>query len=116
MKYSPITMNYFNNPVNVGRLNDSSAKHVLYGSPYEHLLISFDVVVENNLVKDAKFKAYGGVNVIAGACYITDFVKGKGVNDIKAELDMNYLISVMKWDSKDLPIALALVEAIHKVL
>ena len=99
MNYSTIAMRYFENPVNVGRLSNNGVKHVLYGSPESHLLVGFDIVSKNNIIEEIKFKAYGGVNVIAGASFLTDTVKGMGLNEVKTNITVSYLIEKMSWSS-----------------
>lgn len=117
MAYSEKALNYFYNPMNVGKITDDvGVSHVLFGSPETHLVVNFDVKIQDGLIVDAKFKAYGGVNVIAGASFITEYVRNKSVNEVKMNLDSNLLMKEMDWSGYEMPIALTLLMALNKVI
>lgn len=116
MNFSNITMSHFDNPKNVGRITGDSVVHSLFGSPKTHFVVTFDLKIEGDLVVDAKFKAYGGVPAIAGASFLSEFVKGKTLNDIRATVDINFVMSNLELNTLDMPVAISLVSALHKAL
>lgn len=117
MNFSNITLTHFENPKNVGRiLGGNSVVHSLFGSPESHFVVTFDLKIEDSIIVDAKFKAYGGVNVIAGASFLTEFVKGKTVTEVLKSVDMNFMVENMQWGTLEMPVAISLVAALQKAL
>lgn len=117
MNFSTITLSHFNNPKNVGRIvGHSNVNHTIFGSPESHFIVSFDFQIEKDFVKDAKFKAYGGVNAIAGASFLTQYSLGMNVADLRSSVDISFLISKMNWSVQEMPVAISLVSAFQKNL
>jgi len=117
MNFSDITLSHFENPKNVGRIkNGNNVVHTLVGSPDSHFLVSFDVQLQDDVIVDAKFKAYGCVSTIAGASFITESIKGKTVAEANALVDISFLMSNLQWSGEKMPIASSLVVALHKVI
>jgi nitrogen fixation protein NifU and related proteins len=72
----------FENPKNVGIIKGSSAIGEA-GSATSGELIKFYIKVENNILTEIKFKAYGGVLTIATCSVITCLVKDKSLEDVR---------------------------------
>ena len=84
MAYSEKLMDHYENPRNVGSL-DKEAKDVgtgMVGAPacgdVMRLLIE---VSEAGIIEDAKFKTYGCGSAIASSSLVTEWVKGKSLDD-----------------------------------
>lgn len=117
MNFSTITLSHFENPKNVGRiLGGSNVVHSLFGSPESHFVVTFDLQLNGDIIEDAKFKAYGGVNVIAGASFLTSYLIGKNIVDVRRTVDINFVVQSLQWGAADMPIAMSLVAALHKAL
>lgn len=80
MAYSPKLVDYFENPRNVGSLDDS-ADNVgtgSVGSPVCGDVMRLQIQVdESDTIVDAKFKTYGCGSAIASASLATEWIKGR---------------------------------------
>ena len=78
--YSDKVMDHFHNPRNVGEIeNPSGVGEVGNASCGDIMRITIDV--ENNIIKDVKFKTFGCGAAIATSSMITEIVKGKTVEE-----------------------------------
>lgn len=80
MKYNNQILEYFYHPKNVGRFNVT--KNILVGTAgtkENGEIIELQILVENNVIKDSKFLAHGGVVVMASMEWITAWLKGKTI-------------------------------------
>ncbi|MDR1983017.1 MAG: Fe-S cluster assembly scaffold IscU [Holosporaceae bacterium] len=86
MKYSKEVMDRYNNPQNIGSLDDSD-KNVgtsVVGAPSCGDVIKFQIKVdENGKISEAKFKTFGCGAAIASSALITEWVKGKSLEEAK---------------------------------
>jgi len=81
--YHELVHDHFNNPRNVGVL-DKTSKNVgtaLVGKASCGDVIKLQVEVENGVVTDAKFKAFGCGSAIASSSLATEMIIGKNIND-----------------------------------
>ena len=88
MAYSDKLLDHFKNPRNVGTL-DKSSKNVgtgLVGAPECGDVMRLQIEVEEGtgMIKDAKFKTYGCGSAIASRSLVTEWVKGKSVDEAAA--------------------------------
>ena len=83
MAYNKIVLDHFNNPRNVGKLDEDSKKVGvgLVGAPQCGDVLQLFIEVENGIIKDAQFKAFGCGSAIASSSYLTEEVKGKTVEE-----------------------------------
>jgi nitrogen fixation NifU-like protein len=84
MAYSDKVIDHYENPRNVGQLDESS-KNVgtgMVGAPACGDVMRLQIQVnDNGLIEDAKFKTYGCGSAIASSSLLTEWVKGKHLDD-----------------------------------
>jgi nitrogen fixation NifU-like protein len=79
MAYSDKVVDHYENPRNVGNL-DKDAKNVgtgMVGAPACGDVMRLQIQVEDNVITDAKFKTYGCGSAIASSSLLTEWVKGR---------------------------------------
>ncbi|MEE8387982.1 MAG: Fe-S cluster assembly scaffold IscU [Acidiferrobacterales bacterium] len=84
MAYSEKVLDHYENPRNVG-LMDKSDKSVgtgMVGAPACGDVMKLQIRVDaNGLIEDAKFKTYGCGSAIASSSLVTEWVKGKTLDE-----------------------------------
>ena len=84
MAYSEKVIDHYENPRNVGKLDDSS-KNVgtgMVGAPACGDVMRLQIQVsDQGIIEDAKFKTYGCGSAIASSSLLTEWVKGKSIDD-----------------------------------
>jgi nitrogen fixation NifU-like protein len=84
MAYSEKVIDHYENPRNVGKLDDSS-KNVgtgMVGAPACGDVMRLQIQVDDQgVIEDAKFKTYGCGSAIASSSRLTEWVKGKHIDD-----------------------------------
>tara|TARA_B100000282_G_C31605195_1_gene432014 strand:+ start:93 stop:485 length:393 start_codon:yes stop_codon:yes gene_type:complete len=84
MTYSEKVIDHYENPRNVGKLDkdDSSVGTGLVGAPACGDVMRLQIKVsENGVIEDAKFKTYGCGSAIASSSLVTEWVKGRTLED-----------------------------------
>ena len=83
MAYSKQLLDHYENPRNVGRMdeNDPSVGTGMVGAPACGDVMRLQIKVENNIITDAKFKTYGCGSAIASSSLLTEWVKGMHLDD-----------------------------------
>ena len=79
MAYSDKVLDHYENPRNVGKF-DSSDLDIgtgMVGAPACGDVMKLQIKVENGIITDAKFKTYGCGSAIASSSLVTEWVKGK---------------------------------------
>ncbi|RTK92259.1 MAG: Fe-S cluster assembly scaffold IscU [Rickettsiales bacterium] len=87
MAYSNEVIDHYENPRNVGTLDkqDDSVGTGLVGAPACGDLLKLQIKVDDNgVIVDAKFKAFGCGSAIASSSLVSEWVKGKNVNEALA--------------------------------
>jgi len=87
MQYSKEVMDLYENPKNVGNLDENSEDvgTSIVGAPSCGDVIKLQIKVdESGNIKDAKFKAFGCGAAIASSALITDWVQGKSLEEAKS--------------------------------
>ena len=84
MSYSDKVMDHYENPRNVGRL-DKEAEDVgtgMVGAPAcgDVMLLQIQVN-DDGIIEDAKFKTYGCGSAIASSSLLTEWVKGRSLDE-----------------------------------
>ena len=79
-QYSEKVMEHFKNPKNVGEIPEADGIGNV-GNPVCGDIMRLYIKVENNKIKDAKFKTFGCGAAIATSSMVTEIVKGKTVED-----------------------------------
>ena len=80
MAYSDKVIDHYENPRNVGKLDtiDSSVGTGVVGAPACGDVMRLQIKVNNEgIIEDAKFKTYGCGSAIASSSLVTEWVKGK---------------------------------------
>ena len=83
MAYSDKLMDHYENPRNVGAFDkgDDSVGTGLVGAPACGDVMKLQIKVnEQGIIEDAKFKTYGCGSAIASSSLVTEWVKGKSVD------------------------------------
>ncbi|MBC7003189.1 Fe-S cluster assembly scaffold IscU [Photobacterium sp. BZF1] len=84
MAYSEKVIDHYENPRNVGSF-DKSDKNVgsgMVGAPACGDVMKLQIkVTEEGIIEDAKFKTYGCGSAIASSSLITEWVKGKTLDE-----------------------------------
>ncbi|PDH55368.1 MAG: Fe-S cluster assembly scaffold IscU [alpha proteobacterium MED-G10] len=84
MAYSKKLVDHYENPRNVGSL-DKESKEVgtgLVGAPACGDVMKLQIKVgDSGIIEDAKFKTFGCGSAIASSSLITEWVKGKSVDE-----------------------------------
>jgi len=79
MSYSAQVIDHYENPRNVGSFNksDDSVGTGMVGAPACGDVMKLQIKVEDGIITDAKFKTYGCGSAIASSSLVTEWVKGK---------------------------------------
>ncbi|MBS9783400.1 MAG: Fe-S cluster assembly scaffold IscU [Pasteurella sp.] len=87
MAYSDKVIDHYENPRNVGTL-DKQDSHVgtgMVGAPACGDVMQLQIKVsDEGIIEDAKFKTYGCGSAIASSSLITEWVKGKSLDEAQA--------------------------------
>ncbi|MDO4936412.1 MAG: Fe-S cluster assembly scaffold IscU [Sutterellaceae bacterium] len=84
MGYSEKLMDHYENPRNVGTLNkdDENVGTGMVGAPACGDVMRLQIKVnDEGVIEDAKFKTYGCGSAIASSSLVTEWVKGKSIED-----------------------------------
>ena len=87
MAYSDKVIDHYENPRNVGTFNkgDSDVGTGMVGAPACGDVMRLQIKVnDQGIIEDAKFKTYGCGSAIASSSLITEWVKGKSLDDALA--------------------------------
>ena len=79
-------MNHYENPQNVGSFDkdDDSVGTGLVGAPACGDVMKLQIKVEDGIIQDAKFKTFGCGSAIASSSLVTEWVKGRTLNEAKS--------------------------------
>jgi len=82
MSYSDKVIDHYENPRNVGSLdkNDPSVGTGMVGAPACGDVMKLQIKVEEGIITDAKFKTYGCGSAIASSSLVTEWVKGRTID------------------------------------
>ena len=88
MAYSPQLIDHYENPRNVGSFGkeDEDVGTGMVGAPAcgDVMKLQIKVDKETGLITDAKFKTYGCGSAIASSSLVTEWVKGKTLDEAGA--------------------------------
>ncbi|MGC7560288.1 Fe-S cluster assembly scaffold IscU [Pasteurella sp. PK-2025] len=87
MAYSEKVIDHYENPRNVGSLDkkDANVGTGMVGAPACGDVMQLQIKVnDNGIIEDAKFKTYGCGSAIASSSLITEWVKGKSLDEAQA--------------------------------
>jgi nitrogen fixation NifU-like protein len=84
MSYSEQVMDHYENPRNVGRFNDEDEDvgTGMVGAPACGDVMRLQIKVnDNGIIEDARFKTYGCGSAIASSSLLTEWVKGRSLDE-----------------------------------
>lgn len=84
MAYSEKVLDHYENPRNVGGFDksDPSIATGMVGAPACGDVMKLQLKIDDNgIIQDAKFKTYGCGSAIASSSLVTEWVKGKSIDD-----------------------------------
>ena len=83
MAYSTKVLDHYENPRNVGKMddNDPTVGTGMVGAPACGDVMKLQIKVEDGIITDAKFKTYGCGSAIASSSLVTEWVKGMTLNE-----------------------------------
>ena len=84
MAYSDKVLDHYENPRNVGKLDDkdSSVGTGMVGAPACGDVMRLQIKVDGKgIIEDAKFKTYGCGSAIASSSLLTEWVKGRSLEE-----------------------------------
>jgi nitrogen fixation NifU-like protein len=81
MAYSEQVLKHYENPQNVGKMDatDVTVGTGIVGAPACGDVMRLQIKVEDGIITDAKFKTYGCGSAIASSSLVTEWVKGKSL-------------------------------------
>tara|TARA_R100001460_G_scaffold22736_6_gene46198 strand:+ start:245 stop:619 length:375 start_codon:yes stop_codon:yes gene_type:complete len=81
--YSDKVIDHYENPRNVGKMSkeDKNVGTGMVGAPACGDVMQLQIRVENGIIEDAKFKTYGCGSAIASSSLLTEWVKGKSLEE-----------------------------------
>ena len=86
MAYSDKVLDHYENPRNVGKLDDDDANvgTGMVGAPACVDVMRLQIKVDDEgVIEDAKFKTYGCGSAIASSSLLTEWVKGRSLDQAK---------------------------------
>ena len=92
MAYSNEVIDHYENPRNVGRFDDKAANvgTGMVGAPACGDVMRLQIEVgEDGVISDAKFKTYGCGSAIASSSLVTEWLKGKTLDQAGAIKNMD---------------------------
>jgi nitrogen fixation NifU-like protein len=83
MAYSDKVIDHYENPRNVGSFDkgDDSIGTGMVGAPACGDVMKLQIKVEDGVITDARFKTYGCGSAIASSSLVTEWVKGKTLDE-----------------------------------
>ncbi len=79
-EYSPLVMDHFANPRNVGEIDDADGIGEV-GNPTCGDIMRMYIKVKDNVITDVKFKTFGCGAAIATSSIATEMIKGKTIEE-----------------------------------
>ena len=83
MAYSDKVVDHYENPRNVGSFSkeEEGVGTGMVGAPACGDVMKLQIKVENGVITDAKFKTYGCGSAIASSSLVTEWVKGRTLDE-----------------------------------
>jgi nitrogen fixation NifU-like protein len=85
MAYSNKVIDHYENPRNVGSFakDEEGVGTGMVGAPACGDVMKLQIKVEDGIIKDARFKTYGCGSAIASSSLVTEWVKGKTLDQAR---------------------------------
>ena len=83
MAYSTKVLDHYENPRNVGSFdkNEVGVGTGMVGAPACGDVMKLQIKVEDGIITDARFKTYGCGSAIASSSLVTEWVKGRSIEE-----------------------------------
>ena len=82
MAYSQKVIDHYENPRNVGKFDiDENVGTGMVGAPACGDVMKLQIRVEDDIIRDACFKTYGCGSAIASSSLVTEWIKGKTLDE-----------------------------------
>ena len=82
MAYSNMVVDHYENPRNVGKMEiDDTVGTGMVGAPACGDVMKLQIKVVDGIIQDARFKTYGCGSAIASSSLVTEWVKGKSLDE-----------------------------------
>ena len=82
MAYSDKVIDHYENPRNVGKFEtDDTIGTGMVGAPACGDVMKLQIKVEDGIIRDVRFKTYGCGSAIASSSLVTEWVKGKTLDE-----------------------------------
>lgn len=83
MAYSEKVLDHYENPRNVGSFdkNEEGVGTGMVGAPACGDVMKLQIKVEDGIITDARFKTYGCGSAIASSSLVTEWVKGRSIEE-----------------------------------
>jgi nitrogen fixation NifU-like protein len=82
MAYSNKVIDHYENPRNVGKFDiDENVGTGMVGAPACGDVMKLQIRVEDDIIRDACFKTYGCGSAIASSSLVTEWIKGKTLDE-----------------------------------
>jgi nitrogen fixation NifU-like protein len=79
--YSEKVMDHFNNPRNVGEIENASGVGTVGNAKCGDIMRIYLDIDENHIIRDCKFKTFGCGAAVASSSMATEMVKGKSIEE-----------------------------------
>jgi len=80
MNYSPLVMEHFTNPRNVGEIENADGVGEVGNAKCGDIMKIY-LKIDNDIITDVKFKTFGCASAIATSSIATELIKGKPVSE-----------------------------------
>lgn len=86
MAYSDKVVDHYENPRNVGSFakDETDVGTGMVGAPACGDVMKLQIKVQDGIITDARFKTYGCGSAIASSSLVTEWVKGKSLDEARA--------------------------------
>ena len=118
MAYSKEVLDHYENPRNVGRMDDSdpSVGTGMVGAPACGDVMQLHIRVDTGgIIRDAKFKTYGCGSAIASSTLFVEMLKGKTIDEAKLITDKQ-IAEILKLPPIKLHCSVLAEDAIRKAI
>ena len=115
MAYSEKVMDHFMHPRNVGEIEDANAVGQVGNAKCGDIMKIY-MDIENNVIKDVKFKTFGCGAAIATSSMATEMVKGKTVEEALALTNSAVMEALEGLPPEKIHCSVLAEEAIHSAI
>ena len=112
--YSKKTLDYANNPLNIGRMNDPSGSAWIKGPCGDTMEIY--LTIENNKITETKFFTDGCIATHACGSVVTELATDKTIDEALSISPMNIINSLEGLPEENIHCSILAVSTLHKAI